>query len=64
MLFRSFSKDHLRARSFGVLGMRERAYVLGGEFAMESAPGKGTRVTATIPAFGTVTPLYPGTGTP
>ena len=59
-----FSKDHLRARSFGVLGMRERAYVLGGEFAMESAPGKGTRVTATIPAFGTVTPLYPGTGTP
>ena len=47
-------------RSFGVLGMRERAYVLGGEFSISSAPDKGKRgttgtsVEATIPAFGTV----------
>ncbi len=53
---KGFNEDSARTRSFGVLGMRERAYVLGGAFAIDSAPGKGTRVTATIPAFGTVAP--------
>ena len=46
--------DHRKARSFGVLGMRERAYVLGGAFSVRSENSKGTTVEATIPAFGTV----------
>ena len=46
--------DHRKARSFGVLGMRERAYVLGGAFSVRSESSKGTTVEATIPAFGTV----------
>jgi PAS domain S-box-containing protein len=46
--------DQRKARSFGLLGMRERAYVLGGGFNLRSERGKGTTVEATIPAFGTV----------
>jgi PAS domain S-box-containing protein len=46
--------DQRKARSFGLLGMRERAYVLGGGFSIRGKPGKGTTVEATIPAFGTV----------
>ncbi len=33
----------------GVHGMRERAHLLGGTFAVESAPGRGTTVSVTIP---------------
>jgi two-component system NarL family sensor kinase len=33
----------------GVIGMRERARLLGGRLQISSAPGKGTRVTAHIP---------------
>ena len=46
--------DARKARSFGLLGMRERAYVLGGGFSTRGESGKGTTVEATIPAFGTV----------
>ncbi len=35
--------------SVGLPGMRERVRLLGGRFAIESAPGAGTRVTAFIP---------------
>ena len=34
---------------FGLTGMRERAAEIGGTLAIESAPGKGTRVTASVP---------------
>src|SRR5581483_12379798 len=34
------------ARSSGLSGMRERAALLGGTFAVDSAPGAGTRVAA------------------
>ncbi len=34
---------------FGLLGMRERIKSLGGRFQIDSLPGQGTRVTATIP---------------
>jgi PAS domain S-box-containing protein len=34
---------------FGVTGMRERALLLGGEFDIESTPGKGTTIVARIP---------------
>lgn len=34
---------------FGLIGMAERARLLGGELRVESAPGAGTRVTAEVP---------------
>ncbi len=36
-------------RSFGILGMQERALLLGGEFTISGAPGKGTIVRLRIP---------------
>jgi len=33
----------------GLLGMRERLEMVGGRFDVESAPGKGTTITAQIP---------------
>jgi PAS domain S-box-containing protein len=36
-------------RSVGLLGMRERAHILGGELQITSAPDQGTTVTARIP---------------
>jgi signal transduction histidine kinase len=39
----------LARSSYGLLGMRERAALLGGSLAIESAPRRGTTVTATIP---------------
>ncbi len=40
----------LRAgRSRGLVGMRERAELLGGELRIDSAPGEGTTVTAVFP---------------
>jgi PAS domain S-box-containing protein len=35
--------------SSGLFGMRERALALGGKLTVESAPGKGTQVTAELP---------------
>lgn len=34
---------------FGLVGMRERARLLGGSFQAESSPGAGTRITAEVP---------------
>lgn len=34
---------------FGLVGMRERAHLLGGTLEVESTPGIGTRITAEIP---------------
>jgi PAS domain S-box-containing protein len=39
-------------RASGLLGMRERAHLLGGEFRIAGKPGRGTRVTVSIPARG------------
>ncbi|MBI5476524.1 MAG: PAS domain S-box protein [Ignavibacteriales bacterium] len=35
--------------SFGILGMKERAMVAGGEFHITTAPGKGTTIRVSIP---------------
>ena len=43
----------LKARGqkrLGLLGMRERVEMVGGHFGVESVPGKGTTITAIIPA--------------
>ena len=36
------------ASRFGLVGMRERAHLLGGNFRIESSPGAGTRVTVEV----------------
>jgi len=41
--------DPTLSKSLGLLGMRERAAILGGRVSISSAPGKGTTVTAWIP---------------
>jgi two-component system NarL family sensor kinase len=38
-----------RARGFGLLGIDDRARLLGGRATIHSAPGRGTTVTVTIP---------------
>jgi len=42
-------EDPSISKSLGLLGMRERAALLGGRVNISSAPGKGTTVTAWIP---------------
>jgi PAS domain S-box-containing protein len=39
-------------RSLGLLGMRERASLLGGTFQIRSTPGEGTRVRIEVPLVG------------
>ena len=48
---RGFTEHDERASpSLGLLGMRERAAMLGGETTVTSAPGRGTVVTVRLPA--------------
>jgi signal transduction histidine kinase len=42
-------EDPSISKSLGLLGMRERAAILGGQVTIASAPGRGTSVTASIP---------------
>lgn len=42
-------KEQADPRSIGLLGMRERAMLLGGETEIAPAPGGGTNVTVTAP---------------
>jgi signal transduction histidine kinase len=48
---RGFSPRRLRSDGLnhGVVGMRERAKLLGGRLQISSAPGKGTRIVARVP---------------
>jgi signal transduction histidine kinase len=39
-----------RGSGLGIVGMRERVAMVGGKLRIDSAPGRGTRLTATIPA--------------
>jgi two-component system sensor histidine kinase UhpB len=41
-----------RARSLGLIGMAERLALIGGTLEIDSAPGKGTRIRARVPAGG------------
>jgi signal transduction histidine kinase len=49
-------EEQRHTRSFGLLGMKERATMLGGEFSIRGAPGKGTTVQVKIPPRGTAPP--------
>lgn len=44
-----FVQDNSRPSSFGLVGMRERVLMLGGEMTIESEPGEGTRLSVRIP---------------
>jgi signal transduction histidine kinase len=46
-------RPHL-SNKFGVVGMRERAALVGGEFQIESSPGQGTTIIVRVPAPGHV----------
>jgi PAS domain S-box-containing protein len=43
-------RSESEAARFGLMGMRERAQALGGQFRIDSHPGEGVTVTAVIPA--------------
>jgi PAS domain S-box-containing protein len=44
------SEKEKNAIGLGLLGMRERVAVAGGDFALASRPGRGTRIVVTLPA--------------
>jgi signal transduction histidine kinase len=47
---RGIAQDEMvAARSLGLLGMRERALLVGGEVKIQGVPGRGTSVVVTIP---------------
>jgi PAS domain S-box-containing protein len=46
---RGFDSATTRIKSFGLVGMRERVLMLGGEISVFSAPGSGTSITVRIP---------------
>ncbi|OLF10376.1 sensor histidine kinase [Actinophytocola xanthii] len=46
---RGFEPAAANGSGFGLLGLRERAALVGGECTVESRPGAGTRVTVTVP---------------
>ena len=42
-------RNESESARFGLMGMRERVQALGGEFQLDSRPGNGLTVTASIP---------------
>jgi len=46
-------KSPPRTDSFGIIGMRERVQQLRGQLLVESRPGAGTQILATVPTAGT-----------
>ncbi|GAB3192583.1 PAS domain-containing protein [Hydrogenophaga aquatica] len=46
---KGFDPDGVRSRSFGLMGIRERALMLGGDARIDSVPGHGTTVEVDIP---------------
>lgn len=46
------NEDRGKRKSYGLIGMRERVYALGGEFLVSSEPQAGTRVEVRVPSTG------------
>jgi signal transduction histidine kinase len=44
-----FARDQVREHALGLVGMRERAQLLGGRLEVESSPGAGTTVVVELP---------------
>jgi signal transduction histidine kinase len=49
---RGFSPLRIRPGAMGLVGMRERAELIGSTFSLESTPGEGTRVLVEVPYAG------------
>ncbi|MEX2426320.1 MAG: GAF domain-containing protein [Thermomicrobiaceae bacterium] len=47
---------------FGLLGIRERARLLGGSLTISSTPGEGTRLRVVVPHEARIQPSYSGSG--
>ena len=45
-----FAPDEVDRDKFGLVGMRERVEMLGGEFSIASMPGEGTALRVRLPA--------------
>ena len=43
------SQEPRKAGSFGLVGVRERAYLIGGDAKITTAPGKGTSIELRLP---------------
>lgn len=52
-----------KKQTLGILGMKERSLGMGGEYVIESSPGKGTAVTVAIPVEATAEKLTTKTST-
>lgn len=46
---RGFDPENVQEDRYGLIGLNERAHLLGGSFAIESAPDRGTRLEIHIP---------------
>jgi len=44
-----FNPARIRKTSLGLLGMRERVWMVGGDIEIDSAPGNGTTVVVRVP---------------
>jgi signal transduction histidine kinase len=49
---RRITEQALSQRRLGLLGMKERADLVGGRIVVDSAPGKGTRLEVRVPLDG------------
>lgn len=47
----TFPNDKRKARSFGLIGIRERIVAMGGEFSIQPGAGQGTMAVITIPSL-------------
>jgi len=47
--FETGAEGHRSGKSFGLIGMRERAIMIGGDLNIDSAPGEGTVISVNIP---------------
>lgn len=47
--FETGTDEHRSGKSFGLIGMRERAIMIGGDLNIDSGPGEGTVVLVNIP---------------
>jgi len=52
----------LREDSQGLVGMRERAFMLGGAMEIGNLPGGGTRITVRLPVHRAVSQRHGGQG--
>lgn len=49
---RGFNEEHASKKTLGILGMKERTLMLGGNYTIKGTPGKGTVVSVSVPLNG------------